>query len=244
MILQTNVSTATPVGNPTYNKGPAPITGQAFYVWCATARDLTQPNSVVNSIVDEAGRTATTCYMRGLKEKITFSTNDATPWLWRRIVFYSKNPFMRTSTSGAGNTFAPYQENSAGFARVVNQPVVGGTYDDVIWKGQIGVDWDDFMTAPVDTRRLDLQSDKTVTIAPGAQGGVYKSFTRWHPINKNLVYDDEENGPIEATSVFSVLDKRGCGDMYVIDIFKPGAGLQSTSVLYFKPEATLYWHEK
>jgi hypothetical protein len=244
MVLQTNVSTGTPVGAATYNRGPTPITQSSIYVWCATARDLSIPAGGANSIIDEMGRTSSTCYMRGLKEKITFSTNDATPWLWRRIVFYSKNPSLRASTTGAGNTFSPIQENSAGYARVVNQPVIGGAYDDVIWKGTQNTDWDDFMTAPIDNRRVDLAYDKTISIAPGAQGGVYRSYNRWHPINKSIVFDDEEQGGVENQSSWSVLDKRGAGDMYVIDVFKPGASLAGSSVLYFKPEATLYWHEK
>lgn len=244
MVLQTNVSTGTPVGSNTYNRGPAPITGNAIYIWCATARDLTELSGAPNQVINESARNSTTCYMRGLKEKITFSSNDATPWLWRRIVIFSKNPNYRSSTTGSGTTFSPYIENSAGYARVVNQPFQGAAYDDGLWKGQINVDWDDFMTAPVDTRRNDVAYDKTITISSGAQLGTYRSYNRWHAINKNLTYDDDEAGQTMQYSHFSTMDKRGCGDMYVIDVFKPGAGAQAGSILYFKPEATLYWHEK
>lgn len=244
MVLQTNVSTTTPVGNATYNRGPAPVSQNSIYIWCPTARDLSNSTGGVNPSLVDSARTATTCYMHGLKEKITFSTNDATPWLWRRVVIYSKDPDFRTSTSGAGSTFNTFIENSAGYARVVNQPVNGAFYDDRLWKGQINIDWDDFMTAPVDNSRNDVVYDKTVTMSSGAQLGMYRSFNRWHGINKNLVYGDDENGASTATSYWSVSDKRGCGDMYVIDIFKPGAGVQTNSVLYFKPEASLYWHEK
>jgi len=244
MVLQTNVSVGTPVGNNTYNRGPAPITQQSLYVWSPTARDLSDNAGLANQVSVESSRNAVTCFMRGLKEKITFSSNDSTPWLWRRIVIFSKNSNYRISTTGTSTTFSPFIENSAGYARVVNQPVNGQFFDDGLWKGVQNIDWDEFMTAPVDTRRNDLVYDKTVSIAPGAQQGTYRSFNRWHPINKNLVYDDEEAGQSMTTNYWSVTDKRGCGDMYIIDIFKPGAGAQAGSILYFKPEASLYWHEK
>lgn len=247
MLSVTNTSIGNPVGSSTYLIAPAVITADrnAFWVWSPTARSMDRGDGIA-LIGDEASRTATNVYMRGLKEKIAITTNDACPWFWRRIVFYSKLPAFRTATTGGGNAFSPYFYGSNGYNRMVNQPVNGSAYDDGIWKGTLNKDWNDFITAPVDNRRVDLRYDKTISLNSGAAQGFSRNFNRWHPMNKTLTYDDDENGGAESLSPWSVSDKRGMGDMYIVDIFQSGAGrgTGTTSQLYFRPEATLYWHER
>lgn len=248
MLCVTNTTIASGSGGSTFLPGPATITGArlGFFVWSPTAR---QPEDGTGTVtpVQESTRGATTCYMRGLKEKITLTSNDGCPWLWRRVVFYSRDATLRNANLIAGDTvYRPYFYGTSGYQRVVNQPVIGGPYDDRIWKGTAGQDWSDFLDAVVDTRRVDLVYDKTVSLNPGSQQGFNRSFTRWHPMNKNLVYDDDESGGKEATNYWSVTDKQGMGDCYVVDIFQSGAGRapNNDSQLYFRPEATLYWHER
>lgn len=247
MVSVSNTSIGNSAGSTSYLIQPAVVTADrnGFFVWCATARSMDRGDGSA-AIQDEASRTATNTYMRGLKEKIAITTNDACPWFWRRVVFYSKLPAFRTATTGAGNAFSPYFFGSNGYNRMVNQPVSGGVYDDGIWKGTFNKDWNDLITAPVDNRRVDLRYDKTITLNSGATQGFSRNFNLWHPINKSLVYDDDENGGGESLSPWSVVDKRGMGDMYVIDIFQSGAGrgTGTTSQLFFRPEATLYWHER
>lgn len=63
-------------------------------------------------------------------------------------------------------------------------------------------------------------------------------------MNKNLTYDDDENGGDLQSNFLSTLGKRGMGDYWVIDIFGAAPGATAGSTLVFAPEASLYWHEK
>ncbi|AGU67650.1 capsid protein [Faeces associated gemycircularvirus 10] len=246
MLSYTNVSTSSQIGSANYVVGPAVLAGgaQRFFLWCATARGISTYNNFDASLIDQSSRTATNCYMRGLKERIRISTDDGMPWLWRRICFTSRNLNLRGYQTGAGTSYSPAFLTSAGFMRGVNQPYNDSYINDLLWKGTLGKDWNDFMTATVDNRRVDVKYDKTTTIAAGNEEGCIREFNRWHPMNKSLVYDDEEAGDEAAGSVFSVTDKRGMGDYYVMDIFDPRSGSTSASHLSFRPDATLYWHER
>ena len=63
-------------------------------------------------------------------------------------------------------------------------------------------------------------------------------------MNHNLVYGDDEVGGQEATTLFSTEGKAGMGDYYVVDLFQPSFGAGESDTLYFRPQATLYWHER
>ena len=63
-----------------------------------------------------------------------------------------------------------------------------------LFEGAGNVDWADVNSAKVDTRRIDLHYDKTITINSGNSSGVFRTYRRWHPMNKNLVYDDDQDG--------------------------------------------------
>lgn len=246
MLCYSNVTAANPYGSSTYTASPAILTGNVLHVfpWCATARGITSANGYDGAKVDEPIRTATTVFMRGLAERIRISTSDGLPWLWRRVCFASKNNAIRTYTTGTSTSYSPAIFTSSGYVRAVNQVASGTNFDDLIWKGTINKDWNDWITAPIDSRRVDVKYDRTVTIAGGNEEGTIREFSLWHPMNKNLVYDDDENGDEDGGNQWSVQDKRGMGDYWVVDIFSPRAGGASTSQLLFEPQASLYWHEK
>jgi hypothetical protein len=112
-------------------------------------------------------------------------------------------------------------------------------------RGGNGRDWNNFFTAPLDPTRISVQYDKTISIQSGNQAGRNVVYNRWHPMNKNLVYDDDENGQETEPSGNSTRGKPGMGDYYVIDMFTSGTPISTeTSGMSFSPEATLYWHEK
>jgi len=246
MLLYSNVTAANPVGSGTYTNSPAILTGDRvyFFPWIATARDGAQRMNAGQPVeagpIDYAARTATTCFMRGLKERISIQTNDGLPWLWRRLCFAVKDRTMPTTTT----TFSTHAYVSSGVPRIINQPVVGSAFDRLIWKGQFGTDWINFMTAEVDTSRVDLRYDKTMNLSSGNEQGMIREFNRWHPMNKNLTYDDDEIGNDVDTSFLSTTAKSGMGDFWVVDIFEPRVGGTTASQLRFRPEATLYWHER
>lgn len=248
MPIYTNTTASSPVNGTTYSVAPAILNGNVEYCfpWICTARSMEAANNgIIAPKSLEAARTASTCYMRGLKEKIQIQTSSGVPWQWRRVCFASKDDDIITQST---NTLRLSTITNAGWVRMVNN--VGGTpmfnsIIDPLFRGSLGGDFQgDLMTAALDTTRVDVKYDKTVIIQSGNQSGVMRNFNRWHPMNKNLVYDDEQAGGTESDSYYSTRAKPGMGDYYVIDFIRAGTGAQSSDNLSFNPASTLYWHEK
>jgi len=224
-----------------------------WVVYAATARDLNDVNGGANVVIDEADRTATTCYMRGLSEHLKFQTSSGVPWLHRRIAFCVRGVtvFHQPQVSDAPIT-VPFNraETSNGWTRswidmdINNAPLSYIAQRGLLFRGQEGADWTDIMSAQVDTRRVDLKFDKVYRISSGNANGVFRERKLWHPMNKNLVYDDDESGAGENGGTFSVNDKRGMGDYFIVDIFQPGTGATATDYLQVTSATSLYWHEK
>lgn len=212
--------------------------------WIATAQDLTfSPFQVV-----EKQRSATTCYMRGLKETMRLETNSDCEWVWRRVSFCYRGPALTAISSPA------YSDSNVGTSRLVTNYSNSASTSTpaylfiqamsaLLFKGVFQQNWFDLMTAPIDTRRVDLKSDRTRYLRSGNGRAVRRQFHTWQPMNKNIIYDDEEAGTGENSSPFSVGDKRGMGDYYVIDFIRPVAGTGSDQ-LQVEADSTLYWHEK
>lgn len=230
--------TAGPDGSGPSN-GPAILTGGNTYqlVWCATRRymELTLNNTDARNDI--------TCYMRGLKEHVAISTNNATSWKWRRICFTIKG--LQADLAVKSNVDSLF--TSQGWVRYIGQHYnddMGNSINTILFEGTAGNDWNDVMTAKVSSTRVTPKYDKVRVINSGSEG-VMRDFKMWHPMNKNLVYDDDENGPnSELTSGYSTLGKAGMGDYYVIDFFRANSTSSSADTLSFGPEATIYWHEK
>lgn len=246
MLVSTNVTASAPFGSTTFTNSTAVLVGGNTYIfpWVATARDNTigtTPGNVFNA----ADRTATTCFMRGLKERIQIQTSSGMPWQWRRICFTMKGDDI-TLLNESG--YKLQLETSNGWARVVsNTGVASNLYNAIaplLFKGASGVDWNNLFNAKIDNTRVSIKYDKTTPIRSGNASGMMKEYIRWHPMNKNLVYDDDENGEKEDEAIYSVDGRQGMGDYYVIDIIAAGTGATSTDQLSFNPSATLYWHER
>lgn len=247
MCSYTNVTAANPQGGTSYSLTGAvmPATQQYIFPWAATVRGLDESNTAHGTVYDTATRTAQTCFMRGLAENVEITTNDGLPWQWRRICFTLKGPAL--SNVITGTSMSLNQITSQGIVRVVNTAFGNsavGAIQSLVFRGAAGVDWSNIMTAPTDTTNVTIKYDKTVTIASGNEDGMIRNYRFWHPMNKNLVYGDDEQGGGEIYSGFSTVGKPGMGDFYVIDIFQPRTGGTSSSVLRFEPTAKLYWHEK
>jgi len=227
-------------------------TGYAMSVFCPTARNLVT-GGVTNQLIDTADRTSTTCYMRGYKENVRIQTSSPLPWLWRRITFTTKGPTftgVNPSDTAPVQLVQPYSDTSIGMARkwfnlqINNVPNTINTYNSVIFKGTQGADWNDVITAKVDTARISVKSDVTRRITTGNSAGHFSERKLWYPMNKNLVYDDDENGAAEAGAYYSTDAKPGMGDYFIVDYFVPGVGGGSGDRLNANATATLYWHEK
>nr|UTM74965.1 capsid protein [Tick-associated circular DNA virus] len=245
----TNVTNTAADAGSTFYQAAATLKGGRTYIfpWIATARDLTSAVDDPNTVTQRAARTSSTCYMRGLKERIQIQTSTGMAWQWRRVCFTFKGNALFAGSIG-DPTRQIVQETSAGFARVVTDwgnstPVVSGLLDHM-FRGRQSIDWRSYFTAPLDPQRVTVKYDKTRIISSGNANGVMRNYTNWFPMNHNLLYDDEEVGTEESPSNLSVKGTAGMGDYYIVDIISGGTGSTTSDLLSFDPESTLYWHEK
>lgn len=215
------------------------------FLWCPTSRDIDNGTGEAGTIFDKSTRTATTCYMRGLKEKIQIQTNTGMAWQWRRICFTMKGGALdRVQTPSA----KLYQFTSNGYMRtsdnwLASDPTKQALFNP-LFRGAEGVDWKNFFSAKTDGSRVSIKYDKTVIMQSGNTNGILRNFNRWHPMNSNLVYNDDELGGEEVGSSLSTTGRAGMGDYYVVDIIGSGTGGTTSDRLSWAPTATLYWHEK
>jgi len=236
---------------------PALVAGNstARFLWLATAQDLISQGGVGGTVGQEAQRTATTCYMRGLSENIRVQTSSGLPWFHRRICFTAKGeiPFRNKAgadTSPTPNPVTPYVDTSTGMQRlwlnmtINNMQNTINERESVIFKGSNGVDWNDILTAPLDTTRITVKFDHTWTLRSGNANGTVYERKLWHPMNHNLVYGDDQSGIGEDTDYMSTTAKPGMGDYYVYDIVTPGQGGTAADLALLQSTSTLYWHEK
>lgn len=223
---------------------------QALFLWNATAR--TSDYTSNNSVIQASARTSQTCYVRGLGEHVRIQTSSGLPWFYRRIVFRIKIAGFPVSEGAAMIPPADYYQdtNSIGMRRLLynfiaaNTPNTLSNIQSYLFKGRGGADWNEMIIAPIDTTQVDLMYDKTFTLKSGNAIGTVREFKHWHPCNKNIVYDDDEDGAEMDPSYYSVLGKQGMGNLYVADIFSCGQGGTATDILSFNCNSTLYWHEK
>lgn len=115
---------------------------------------------------------------------------------------------------------------------------------EVLFAGTLDKDWNDLIAAPLDTARVSVKFDKTWILQSGNERGIVRERKIWHPMKKNLVYGDEENGELMTTTMTSTTAKPGMGDYYIIDIVQPGTGGTGTDIIELQANSALYWAEK
>lgn len=221
-----------------------------------TSMDLNDNNTAPNSIVNQAVRTASVCYMKGFAENMRIETSTGNPWFHRRICITTRDSdFIGRQPADPSGTERDYIasgsiETSNGWQRLASNAMIDtmssttAVWLAIMFKGGQGVDWDDFITAPVDTTRVELKFDKTWVYRSGNERGVLKERKIYHPMNKNLYYDDDESGAGETTRNYSVVDKRGMGDYHIFDFFSQGSSGSTSDLLKIRFTSTMYWHEK
>lgn len=201
-----------------------------------------------------AFRTDTRPFIKGISEKYQLVPNDAAVWEHRRIVFASKALFVAAVLPNIGAQTAANDVNSRRQFRDMSG-VTTGNYTtlqtqlyDVVFEGVDTTDWRNPMLAKVDRARVDLIQDIRYQIFSGNAVARTKYKNYWTSINKTIQYDDEENGLSISPAATSVSDKRGMGNIYVLDLFycvNPVDPLNpGNSVLAVSSQQTMYWHEK
>lgn len=220
--------------------------GCHFIPWIATARDLT------NATYSVAARSASTCFMVGLREEIRFWTNTSRPWQWRRIAFTFKGNTLYQTSSGV--QVPPWLENSSGWARLMlnlssgtasaDQLAVGANYINHIFQGTFGTDYQDLFTAKTDTRIITPKYDNIRTIKSTNNSGTLGETKLFHSMRHNINYEDDEVGDDMTSAFVSTEGKPGMGDFYVLDMIKPHNDGTASDTFSFHPTSTLYWHER
>lgn len=217
--------------------------------WIATAR-----NQIYGGATgDEADRESPRCYIRGLREHIRLQTSTPLPWLHRRIIFFYRGDYLWRNTTNvngsppnaSSNRYYPGLTSSGQVRPLLSLPTgtSRGVLYDTMFRGT-GKDFGDVFYAPLDSRKVSIYSDKLMLIKSDNDRGIIKSLRRWYPVNKNIVYVDGEDGTEERTGPVSVTTREGCGDMYIIDMFRPHDAAATTDQMRVDISATLYWHEK
>jgi len=237
-------------GPRTFTASDGPVT----LLWCPTKRQrLTSdaPGSVPN-VADDSTRTSSTCFYRGLKEKYIISTDGSSAWRWRRICFTFKSDAFTHLPNELPGIYSTVLSNltSNGYARSLNafneaeprQQDMLNRINAYVFQGTQFTDWSTSFTAKTDPDRISVKYDRTFTIQSGNDSGVIKDFNFWHPMNRNLHYDEDEIGGTTQNGDLSALIPRSMGDYYVMDIVT--CNDSNAERLLMQPTATLYWHER
>lgn len=211
-----------------------------IFIWNATGRPGENSDGQRGSKLDTSLRTSESIYAKGLKERITLETNNAAPWEWRRICFTSKDDFGEADPDES----ALFRRTSNGMVRLVSAQSEATYLNDQLFEGARNADWLSAITAPVSTKHFAIKYDKTRVIRSTNNSGTIRNFKLWHPMEKNIVYEGEQEGETMTDSAVSVTGRAGMGNYYVIDIFRKHGQNDDQSTLTFTPEATFFWHEK
>lgn len=253
MLTWTNTN-GTAGANSSIGSGSLTVNGNvgARTLWCATAQDLTDQGGSLGKIAEDATRTSRITFMKGLSEHVRVQTSSPLPWFHRRICFTVKGGdfVVASSLDVPNNSVLPYSDTTSGIVRYAFNTLVNNmsntinNQDGILFKGAKGLDWNDYIVAPIDTSRITLKYDKTFRYISGNGVGTVKELKLWHGMGKNLVYADDESGDGEVTSYLSSDSKAGMGDYYVMDFIQGGTGGTTTDLLSMTFNSTLYWHEK
>jgi len=237
-----------------------PTIGQPFTIGQATGNQSSQRVHVTVANLSHrwlqpsnysyaARRTATRTYVTGVAETYRLTPNSSIQWWHRRIVFSTKDTLTSTLNSAIGAepasgdiTRRPFRDLSATSTGVWQDLAV--TLIELLFKGTIGVDWQDPMKAPVDRSRVNIHSDRFTSINSGNDQPRARIVKHYTPIRKTLQYNDEENGTSVAVSPYSVDSKIGIGNIFVADFFHCPAPAEPTDELSITSNSTYYWNEK
>ncbi|QCW23703.1 MAG: capsid protein [Genomoviridae sp.] len=243
---------------PDVSDGPIAFTasdGIQMGIWNCTQRSRDTGTADIPARVDEpATRTATKCFMRGLREWSMIQTSGSGAWIWRRITFTFYSDFFYRNNGISDNIIARYAlETAPGGMRRALPFFNGGLPPEsnrltkilaYIFKGAQGTDWNNPITAKTHSERVTIRSDRTRYIRSGNDSGTFRLYKDWYPMNKTLEYDEDEFGGTQVQGELSTANKTSMGDYYIFDIFQPTVGVASDEQLTFDPEATLFWHER
>ncbi|CDS63382.1 capsid protein [Bovine associated gemykibivirus 1] len=244
----------TPIDDTGTPQTPGPVSMDASSVYgfifsptARTAGTQLESGERVNA-PSSAQRRKSKCYVRGYGETVEIQTDDASPWVWRRIVF---------STIGLASQFDPgllyNNDETRGWGRSLfnirsgtqQASILEGVVFRYLFQGTEGVDWANVMTATTAPRHVRVYSDRRRVIqSPNSEGGTIRLSKHYDGINRSIIYDDVEIGAgAKATNAIASGTPYGnMGDLFVLDFFS-SASDDETSGASFQPHGKFYWHE-
>jgi len=163
------------------------------------------------------GRNTTTTYARGYRERINIKLGAGGTWSWRRVAFALKGPQIRNFW--IDNSLIPpidglqdeFGQTTVRALNTVESPILT-QITTLLFEGVQNEDWYDPYTAKVDKTRVTLLYDRVRSFNPGNESGKIINIKQWLPINKNIVYDDDENAQGMTSIPYSTEGKPGLGD--------------------------------
>nr|QTE03664.1 MAG: capsid protein [Gemycircularvirus] len=197
-----------------------------------------------------AARTSSDVFAVGFSEKFEIIPSDSSCWLWRRIVVSQKELWGTSAVQAQTGAQAPSGNTNR---QLIDIGMTSSTqafqdvYDEVLDKLFAGVavtDWNNTMTARIDTRRFTVHTDKTRRLTSGNAASSPRTIRTYTKFNRMMYFDDEENGTTISPSYNLVTDKRGMGTITVFDLFQCPAPIAPTSQITVGVNSTMYWHEK
>lgn len=222
------------------------VAGSNYYLWCPSWRQRRTGST------DEHVRANQEVFMRGIKDRVMVSATFSL--VHRRVCFWSH----RRIDDGRPFTFEnPDVIDAPSYQRrnlVPLYPNLDEELFEYLFKGTVGFDYseDSRWDTPLDNKRLKIVFDQQYTVTPNYAiaddaASFGKTITRkfWHPINRKIMYDDDEEGADVAGSGWSANTPESLGNFYILDIFSTGQSVDGStqSVGTFMPESTTYWHE-
>lgn len=206
------------------------------------------------SITNPAVRNVSDIFAVGYKERVRVDVMGGATFMWRRVVFMLKGSDLRVAMNSSNSGNIPnqlYDQTTEGGCRRVIGPLLGQTnalteLQTYVFRGQEDVDWADQFTAPLDTRRITVKSDKLRVIRPGNDTGASRVYKCWYPIRRTISYEDDMESDTVGDRAFSTTGLRGIGDMYVMDIMSITNNTSDAPETSYKfgPEGSFYWHER
>lgn len=210
-----------------------------MFLFPATARNTVTTEATPS----EARRSKKYTFARGFKEVVHMESSTNSPWEWRQIVFSMKGLGHHVAV----NDYVAYGGPGVGYMRGQRLVLDGKMKQDVstiLFQGVKGLDWLTEMVAPINTSAVTLHRDRTRRIFSNNDVGSIRTYKDWTPLNKSLVYADNESGDQSDSSRWSVDTKPGMGDVFVVDLIRGAIGSLASDVLLWRSNVTYYWHEK
>lgn len=238
-------------GSPT-TPGPVTMTGGNTYAFIFSPSARVAGNEIssgdrVNQ-PSSSQRRKSKCFVSGYGETIEIQTDDASPWVWRRIVF---------STIGLAVQFQPgllyNNDDTRGYERTTFNLASGTAQADqlqgivyrYLFQGSQDIDWANVMTANTAPRHVKVYSDRRRVIqSPNSEGGTIRISKHYDSIRRSIIYDDIEAGSgAKATNAIASGTPYGnMGDLFVMDFFSSASDDETTGAT-FQPHGRYYWHE-